>query len=111
MIAIGDRVANRWHLQFARRWVVQYNFYVNDRQWGRMFARICPYLTILGARLPQSTSQAGEPDARRRPGASGSRAAIGNLAARSSSTKRTSSSASTEEQVEVGARAVWKSVV
>src|ERR1700693_6035817 len=44
MIAIGDRVANRWHLQFAQRWVVQYNFYVNDRQWGRMFVRICPYL-------------------------------------------------------------------
>jgi hypothetical protein len=25
MIAIGDRAANRWHLQFAQRWVVQYN--------------------------------------------------------------------------------------
>jgi len=44
MIAIGDKSANRWHLQFAQRWVVQYNFYVNDRQWGRMFVRICPYL-------------------------------------------------------------------
>ena len=44
MIAIGDKAVNRWHLQFARRWVVQYNFYVNDRQWGRMFVRICPYL-------------------------------------------------------------------
>src|SRR3984893_16368918 len=44
MIAIGDKVANRWHLQFAQRWVVQYNFYVNDQQWGRMFVRICPYL-------------------------------------------------------------------
>jgi hypothetical protein len=44
MIAIGDKAANRWHLQFAQRWVVQYNFYVNDRQWGRMFVRICPYL-------------------------------------------------------------------
>src|SRR5467141_3167817 len=44
MIAIGDRVANRWHLQFAQRWVVQYNFYINDRNWGRMFVRICPYL-------------------------------------------------------------------
>jgi hypothetical protein len=32
MIAIGDKAANRWHLQFAQRWVVQYNFYVNDRQ-------------------------------------------------------------------------------
>src|ERR1700686_917260 len=44
MIAIGDKAANRWHLQFAQRWVVQYNFYVNDREWGRMFVRICPYL-------------------------------------------------------------------
>ena len=44
MIAIGDKVANRWHLQFAQRWVVQYNFYINDRNWGRMFVRICPYL-------------------------------------------------------------------
>jgi len=44
MIAIGDKAVNRWHLQFARRWVVQYNFYVNDRRWGRMFIRICPYL-------------------------------------------------------------------
>lgn len=44
MIAIGDRKANRWHLQIANRWVVQYNFYVNDRHWGRMFVRVCPYL-------------------------------------------------------------------
>ena len=44
MIAIGDRAANRWHLQFAERWVVQYNFYVNDERWGRMFVRMCPYL-------------------------------------------------------------------
>src|SRR5271166_769294 len=44
MIAIGDRAANRWHLQFAGRWVVQYNFYLNDERWGRMFMRMCPYL-------------------------------------------------------------------
>ena len=44
MTAIGDKKLNRWHLQIADRWVVQYNFYVNDRQWGRMFVRICPYL-------------------------------------------------------------------
>lgn len=43
MTAIGDRVANRWHLQLAERWVVQYNFYISDRSWGRMFVRICPY--------------------------------------------------------------------
>ena len=33
MTAIGDKAANRWHLQFAERWVVQYNFYVNDARW------------------------------------------------------------------------------
>jgi hypothetical protein len=44
MTAIGDNKSNRWHLQIANRWVVQYNFYINDRQWGRMFVRICPYL-------------------------------------------------------------------
>jgi hypothetical protein len=42
MIAIGAE--ERWHLQFAQRWVVQYNFYINDQRWGRMFVRICPYL-------------------------------------------------------------------
>jgi len=44
MTAIGDHKSNRWHLQIAKRWVVQYNFYINDRRWGRMFVRICPYL-------------------------------------------------------------------
>jgi hypothetical protein len=43
MIAIGNPKDDRWHLQFAQRWVVQYNFYVNDRRWGRMFVRLCPY--------------------------------------------------------------------
>jgi len=44
MTAIGNKKENRWHLQMAQRWVVQYNFYLNDRQWGRMFVRVCPYL-------------------------------------------------------------------
>jgi hypothetical protein len=44
MTAIGDKKVNRWHLQIADRWIVQYNFYVNDRRWGRMFVRMCPYL-------------------------------------------------------------------
>src|SRR5438874_550825 len=44
MIAIGNRKDNRWHLQIAQRWVMQYNFYVNDERWGRMFVRMCPYL-------------------------------------------------------------------
>jgi len=41
MIAIGTE--DRWHLQLAQRWIVQYNFYINDQRWGRMFVRICPY--------------------------------------------------------------------
>ena len=44
LIAVGNSKANRWHLQIANRWVTQYNFYINDRQWGRMFVRLCPYL-------------------------------------------------------------------
>jgi len=41
---IDNKLTNRWHLQIAKRWVVQYNFYINDRNWGRMFVRMCPYL-------------------------------------------------------------------
>jgi len=44
MIAIGNNKDDRWHLQIAQRWVVQYNFYVNDKRWGPMFVRMCPYL-------------------------------------------------------------------
>jgi len=44
MLAIGNQRENRWHLQIGQRWVTQYNFYVNDRHWGRMFVRVCPYL-------------------------------------------------------------------
>lgn len=44
MTAIGTKKENRWHLQIAQRWVVQYNFYINDEHWGRMFVRMCPYL-------------------------------------------------------------------
>lgn len=43
LTAIGNKKDNRWHLQLAQRWVTQYNFYVNDRSWGRMFVRLCPY--------------------------------------------------------------------
>ena len=44
MTAIGDKKLNRWHLQIANRWIVQYNLYVNDQRWGRIFVRMCPYL-------------------------------------------------------------------
>jgi len=41
LTAIGKD--DRWHLQYARRWIVQYNFYLNDAEWGRIFVRLCPY--------------------------------------------------------------------
>lgn len=41
LIAIGKD--DRWHLTYDRRWVDQYNFYLLDREWGRMFVRVCPY--------------------------------------------------------------------
>ncbi|HVO63560.1 MAG TPA: hypothetical protein VMT53_21730 [Terriglobales bacterium] len=44
MTAIGTEKNNRWHLQIAQRWVIQYNFYVNDSRWGRIFVRMCSYL-------------------------------------------------------------------
>jgi hypothetical protein len=44
LTAIGTKKENRWHLELKQRWVVQYNFYINDAEWGRIFVRICPYL-------------------------------------------------------------------
>jgi hypothetical protein len=44
LIAIGNKKDDRWHLQLAQRWVMQYNFYINDKNWGPMFVRMCPYL-------------------------------------------------------------------
>jgi hypothetical protein len=41
LVAIGKD--DRWHLEYKRRWVDQYNFYILDREWGRMFVRVCPY--------------------------------------------------------------------
>jgi len=43
MTAIGTKKENRWHLELKQRWVHQYNFYINDSEWGRMFVRVCPY--------------------------------------------------------------------
>ena len=46
--------------EFKQRWVNQCNFYLNDRHWGRMFVRICPYLlSLFRAYLFESTSLAG----------------------------------------------------
>jgi hypothetical protein len=48
LVAVGKD--DRWHLEYKRRWVDQYNFYLHDREWGRMFVRICPYFPF-SARL------------------------------------------------------------
>ena len=50
LIAIGTKKDNRWHLELAQRWVIQYNFYIHDARWGRMFVRLCPYFPF-SARL------------------------------------------------------------
>ena len=41
LTAIGKE--QNGHLEMKWRWVDQYNFYVNDRHWGPMFVRVCPY--------------------------------------------------------------------
>jgi hypothetical protein len=43
LTAIGNKKENRWHLKYQQRWVDQYNFYLHDIEWGRMFIRVCPY--------------------------------------------------------------------
>lgn len=43
LLAIGGEKNDSPHLELKRRWVNQYNFYLNDRRWGRMFVRLCPY--------------------------------------------------------------------
>jgi hypothetical protein len=41
LIAIGK--GDNWHLEYAQRWVIHYNIYVNDPRWGKMFVRMCPH--------------------------------------------------------------------
>ena len=41
MTATG--AGNKWHLETKYRWVNQYNFYLQDAEWGPMFVRVCPY--------------------------------------------------------------------
>src|SRR5437899_3419902 len=43
LVAIGDKGNDSPHLEHKQRWVNQFNFYVNDQHWGRMFVRMCPY--------------------------------------------------------------------
>lgn len=43
LVAIGDKNNNSPHLEYKQRWVNQFNFYLSDARWGRMFVRMCPY--------------------------------------------------------------------
>jgi hypothetical protein len=43
LVAIGGEKNDSPHLEFKQRWVNQYNFYLKDQRWGRMFVRLCPY--------------------------------------------------------------------
>ena len=58
MIAIGNKKENRWHLQIAQRWVIQYNFYVNDKQWGPDVRSGLPVPAVFRARVPEPASLA-----------------------------------------------------
>jgi len=39
--AIG--AGKKWHLETKYHWVDQYNFYLQNAEWGPMFVRVCPY--------------------------------------------------------------------
>jgi hypothetical protein len=54
LVAIG--MDDRWHLEYKRRWPDQYNLYLRDREWGRMFVRICPYFRSPPASVSTSTT-------------------------------------------------------
>jgi hypothetical protein len=43
LVAIGGEKNESPHLEYKQRWVNQFNFYLNDERWGRMFVRMCPY--------------------------------------------------------------------
>jgi hypothetical protein len=50
LVAIGDKDNDSPHLEYKQRWVNQFNFYLKDKHWGRLFVRICPYFPF-SARL------------------------------------------------------------
>jgi len=43
LVAVGDKNNDSPHLEYKQRWVNQFNFYLSDARWGRMFVRMCPY--------------------------------------------------------------------
>ena len=64
MIAIG--LEDRWHLQLAQRWIVQYNFYINHQRWGRIYRGNLPLSALLSTSLSQSAPLVGRPSAHRK---------------------------------------------
>jgi hypothetical protein len=64
LTAIGKE--DRWHLQYGQRWIIQYNFYINDARWGRMFVRMCPYLPFSARICLKPASLAGQAYGRRK---------------------------------------------
>jgi hypothetical protein len=57
MIAIGSE--DRWHLQLAQRWIVQYNFYNQRPALGSDVHTNQSLSALFSTRLPQSTPLAG----------------------------------------------------
>lgn len=43
LVSISKQATEQGHLEYKTRWVDQYNFYLQDQDWGRMFVRVCPY--------------------------------------------------------------------
>jgi hypothetical protein len=43
LVAIGGEKNDSPHLEFKQRWVNPFHFYLNDKHWGRMCVRMCPY--------------------------------------------------------------------
>lgn len=43
LVSVGGRDSHGCHLDRKLRWVVQYNFYLNDGELGPLFIRMCPY--------------------------------------------------------------------
>ena len=50
LVSLSKQASQQGHLVYKSRWVDQYNFYLQDRDWGRMFVRVCPYFPF-SARL------------------------------------------------------------
>ena len=59
LVAIGGEKNDSPHLEFKQRWVNQYNFYLNDKRWGRMFVRLCPYFPFSARGMPEPALLAG----------------------------------------------------